>query len=236
MKKFKTLVIAALLLITIFAFNTKASAFDGTHWVQRDKGWRYELSAKWYLTGWQWIADTWYYFDKDGYMLHDTYTPDGYYVCPNGQWIPNYVPTNTNVSNSNIVTFADSNLEAAIRKQINKSTGTLYKSDVESITSLIIRNANIKTLNGLDNLTGLKGFAIVDTANSLNDISALKYMTNLEGVTLRSMNLTPNQVIDTLRGMKLKHIGLYGNNFKEVDKQRLADAVPTAFTDYLSVY
>lgn len=236
MKKFKTLVIAALLLITIFAFNTKASAFDGTHWVQRDKGWRYELSTKWYLTGWQWIADTWYYFDEDGYMLYDTYTPDGYYVCPNGQWIPNYKPTNTNVSNSNIVIFADSNLEAVIRNKINKPTGTLYKSDVEGITRLEIRNAGVTSLDGIENLSNLQGLGVLD--NSVYDIDSVKYLTKLDTIALRSMQLkNMDEIISVLKNKPyLKTINLYGNYFSYADKQKLADAIPNAFTNYLSVY
>ena len=30
-----------------------------------------------------------YYFDWDGYLLTDTYTPDGYYVNYMGQWTEN---------------------------------------------------------------------------------------------------------------------------------------------------
>lgn len=29
----------------------------------------------------------WYYFDEYCYMLHDTTTPDGYYVGPDGAWV-----------------------------------------------------------------------------------------------------------------------------------------------------
>lgn len=35
-----------------------------------------------------WIKDKgkWYYLDSSGKMLHNTYTPDGYYVGSSGAW------------------------------------------------------------------------------------------------------------------------------------------------------
>lgn len=38
----------------------------------------------------QWFQDSdgkWYYFDEESIMLHDTTTPDGYYVGSDGAWV-----------------------------------------------------------------------------------------------------------------------------------------------------
>lgn len=37
---------------------------------------------------WAEIDGKWYYFDQWSIMLHDTTTPDGYNVGPDGAWIP----------------------------------------------------------------------------------------------------------------------------------------------------
>lgn len=36
---------------------------------------------------WAEIDGKWYYFDEWSRMLHDTTTPDGYYVGPDGAWV-----------------------------------------------------------------------------------------------------------------------------------------------------
>ena len=39
------------------------------------------------ITGWKEISGSWYYFGKDGSMLTNTITPDGYYVGADGKYI-----------------------------------------------------------------------------------------------------------------------------------------------------
>lgn len=215
----------AILIVSIIHLGNVSAATGG--WTLAKDGWKYSDGYNYY-TGWHQIDGNWYYFNEDKTMVQNTWV-NGYYLDSKGVWV-------SSTTNNSAICFADKNLELAIRNEINKPTGDLYKSDVDVITRLIIRNADIKTLNGLENLTNLKGFMIVDSANSLSDISALKSMSSLDGVTLRSMNLTSSQIINTLRGLKLKNISLYGNNFSYQDKCDLAKAVPTAETYYLSVY
>ena len=40
-----------------------------------------------------------YYFGNDGYMLADTWTPDGYYVDHNGAWVQGLVGEKTETQN-----------------------------------------------------------------------------------------------------------------------------------------
>lgn len=57
--------------------------------------WKY-VRDNWYYFGddgiskqstWAEIDGTWYYFNQLSIMLHDTTTPDGYYVGSSGAWI-----------------------------------------------------------------------------------------------------------------------------------------------------
>ena len=57
-------------------------------WQQNGYGWWYQRANGTYPAGeWEMINGIWYYFDKNGYMLADTTTPDGYYVDENGAWV-----------------------------------------------------------------------------------------------------------------------------------------------------
>lgn len=236
MKKLKTLVAGVILATTILAMSPIGAnaVLDGTHWLKTGNEWKYQIGA-YYFTKWNNVKGSWYYFSKDtGLMLHDTYTPDGYYVGPDGRWIPNYSQSAASINVTDTVSFADCNLEAVVRAEINKPTGVIYKSDVASITNLEIRNANVSTLDGIDNLINLTGLGVID--NEVYDVSSVKYLTKLEYLGLKSMKLTSNQIIDVVTPLcNLKHLGLYGNNFTYADKQRLADANPNVFTDYLTI-
>ena len=57
-------------------------------WEPIDIGWKFKQEDGTYLTN-AWRQDSngkWYYLNKDGWMLKDTNTPDGYHVDANGVW------------------------------------------------------------------------------------------------------------------------------------------------------
>ena len=60
-------------------------------WSSSPKGWKYYdengnmLTNEWLEDG----TDHWFYFGADGFMLHDTVTPDGFYVGSDGEMISN---------------------------------------------------------------------------------------------------------------------------------------------------
>lgn len=180
-----------------------------------------------YVTGWQYLNNKWYYFNENGGMLVNTWIGP-YYVDSDGVWVEN-------AANSNVVSFADKNLETVIRNKINKPTGTLYKSDVEGITALEIRNAGVTSLDGIENLSNLQGLGVLD--DSVYDIDSVKYLTKLNGIALRSMQLkNMDEIISVLKNKSnLRTISLYGNYFTYADKQKLANALPNAFTNYLTI-
>ncbi len=79
-------------LAAAMAVSMGITSFAG-QWVSDTTGWRWQEDDGSYLSGtWEWldgnqdgIAEC-YYFGADGYMLHDTETPDGYTVNSDGAW------------------------------------------------------------------------------------------------------------------------------------------------------
>lgn len=96
---------------------------DGAGYMQT--GWLND-GGKWYyldvnngnmLTGWANINDLWYYLDasKGGYMLTDTFTPDGYYVDEDGiAWAKNNYGNDFD-SDSSIAAIQNAELEEVKR-------------------------------------------------------------------------------------------------------------------------
>lgn len=63
------------------------SAYAG-EWLQDEVGWKYENDdSSNTVNNWQKINDRWYYFDENGYILREVWTPDNYYVGINGMWV-----------------------------------------------------------------------------------------------------------------------------------------------------
>lgn len=64
-------------------------------WTHVTSQWK-QVSEKWFYfdenglskqNTWAEIDNKWYYFDEWSVMLHDTTTPDGYYVGSDGAWV-----------------------------------------------------------------------------------------------------------------------------------------------------
>ena len=61
-----------------------------SEWKEFEKGWCYFDEEGLTTPGdWMEIDGKWYYFDESSIMLHDTTTPDGYYVGSDGAWDQN---------------------------------------------------------------------------------------------------------------------------------------------------
>ena len=81
-----------------------------------------------------------------------------------------------------VVIFPDANLEAAIRGAINKPTGDIYYSDVETLTRLYVQSKGISDLSGLEYCTNLTHLDLGD--NRITSITALSGLTRLRYVLL----------------------------------------------------
>lgn len=84
-------------LVAVAAFSSimVSSAMAGT-WKQNNVGWWFDNGNGTYpASTWQWIDGNndgiaeCYYFDRAGYMLANTNTPDGYQVNASGAWVQN---------------------------------------------------------------------------------------------------------------------------------------------------
>ena len=57
-----------------------------TGWAKDSGSWYYLNNSGSMATGWVKDSGSWYYLASSGKMLHNTYTPDGYYVDASGAW------------------------------------------------------------------------------------------------------------------------------------------------------
>ena len=67
-------------------YYLKDSGAMATGWVNYNGTWYYLNNSGAMATGWVKDGDQWYYLASSGKMLHNTYTPDGYYVDASGAW------------------------------------------------------------------------------------------------------------------------------------------------------
>ena len=67
-------------------YYLKNSGAMATGWVDYNGTWYYLKDSGAMATGWVNYNGTWYYLASSGKMLHNTYTPDGYYVDASGAW------------------------------------------------------------------------------------------------------------------------------------------------------
>ena len=85
-------------------------------------------------------------------------------------------------------TFTDANLEAAIRKNINKPQGPIYISNLEALTTLQAQEGGISDLTGLEYCVNLQELYLY--TNNISDISVLAGLINLEGLHLTNNNIS----------------------------------------------
>ena len=69
---------------TWYYLNNSGSMATG--WVNYNGTWYYLNNSGSMATGWVKDSGSWYYLASSGKMLHNTYTPDGYYVGNSGAW------------------------------------------------------------------------------------------------------------------------------------------------------
>jgi Leucine-rich repeat (LRR) protein len=111
-----------------------------------------------------------------------------------------------------VVTFPDSNLDAAIREAINKASGDIYQSDLDGLTILYTYEGNISDLSGIEHCINLQRLCLDD--NKISDISALSGLTNLF-----DLYLSGNQISDisALLGLtKLQQLILASNQIGDI--------------------
>ncbi|MCV9884481.1 leucine-rich repeat domain-containing protein [Metabacillus halosaccharovorans] len=118
-------------------------------------------------------------------------------------------PTDDSSTNpeSQVITFNDSNLETALRDQLNIHDRELTKEDLESLTSLELAWYNIEDLSGIEYAVNANLINLWD--NQVSDISVLGHLQNLETVLLDNNQVSNISVLEDLPN--LVSVGLHGN-------------------------
>ncbi len=114
--------------------------------------------------------------------------------------------------NGSIVTFGDSQLELAVRSQIDKPFGFLTTTDLIAMQVLDARNFGINRLDGLEVATNLQVVILSD--NLIADLRALSNMPALQTVELENnpvVDLTPLQ-----GALGLRQVGLCGTQVRSL--------------------
>lgn len=121
------------------------------------------------------------------------------------------LPIQTNAVKETGITFKDKVVETAVRKQIRKTAGSLYKSDLSSVYRLSIPTG-IKTLVDLKQLTNLEFLSLSNTG--ITSISALSNLKNLRALYLQRNSITD---ISALKGLtKLEILSVNGNRISNI--------------------
>lgn len=110
------------------------------------------------------------------------------------------------------VTFADPNLEAAIREAIGKPTGDIYPSDLEDLTSLVAQERSIADLAGLEYATSLTYLDV--RYNQVSDISPLANLTSLTGLGVSGHSIA--DVASVVDLTKLTKLGLTDSQIGDI--------------------
>lgn len=141
---------------------------------------------------------------------------------------------NASNTNNEVVTFADPNLEAAIRQKIGKASGDIHWSDLEGITRLYLGSRGISNLTGLEYCNNLKELHLYQNQikdlspladliklqdlhfwdNQISDISPLAELTNLSSLRLQDNQISDISPLSKLT--KLKYLVLNNNQISDI--------------------
>ena len=110
-----------------------------------------------------------------------------------------------NFEEDEVVTFADPNLEAAVRGAIAIPEGPIYPSDLEGLTSLSASAKNIADLTGLECATSLMSLFL--NSNQISDVSPLANLTSLAELGLGSNQISDVSPLANLTSLTWINLG-----------------------------
>lgn len=136
------------------------------------------------------------------------------------------------------VVFSDPMLEQAIRARLGRSTGDILSADVDTIWQVVIQDAGIQSLNGMEHFTSLRVANFTD--NEVVDLTPIGGLPLLAG-----LYMARNQISDLtpLAGMKsLRQIHLDDNPLSDIGPLASVDSLQqlilwgTQVTDFSPLY
>lgn len=122
------------------------------------------------------------------------------------------------------IKFPDKNLEAAVRRQINKNNGSILKSEIYKLHSLNGENCSIIELTGIENFANLAILTL--GGNSITNIDKIKELKNLEYLELNNNKIRDISPLKNLT--KLKTLWLAGNEITDYSPTKAYFAKLTA--------
>lgn len=125
---------------------------------------------------------------------------------------PTPSPTPTATTLDEIVTFADPNLEEAVRQAIEMPTGDIHRSNLEELTSLSANSEDIINLTGLEHCINLIELSL--SSNQISDLSPLANLTSLAELDLGNNRITDITPLSNLT--RLTHLYLSTNEIDDV--------------------
>ena len=101
-------------------------------------------------------------------------------------------PDDSFCPNCGQVVFADENLEAAVREELEKPEEPLTKGVIRELTKLDASERKVKYLSGLDSAVNLTELDLKD--NQISDVSPLASLTNLTTLSLHGNPLSQESI------------------------------------------
>ena len=115
------------------------------------------------------------------------------------------ITANSRYFEEEAVTFADPNLEAAVRGAIAIPEGPIYPSDLEGLTSLSTSAKNIADLTGLECTTSLTSLRLY--SNQISDVSPLANLTSLAELGLGGNQISDISTLANLTSLTWLNLG-----------------------------
>ncbi|MFC1892854.1 leucine-rich repeat domain-containing protein [Chloroflexota bacterium] len=114
------------------------------------------------------------------------------------------------------VTFTDDNLRLAISEAIHKTTGLIYASELQSLTTLSAQGRNISNLTGLEHCVNLQVLNIYE--NNFSDVTPLTGLTSLRELYIYKNSISNISPLAGLVG--LEELWLGRNNISDISPLR----------------
>ncbi len=103
-----------------------------------------------------------------------------------------------------MVTFAEPDIEAAVRLEIGKPQGVIYASDLKTLSGLDVSNKNITDLSGLEYCTALTQLQMDN--NYIDDITPLSHLTNLSYLELNGNRIRNISALSHLTNLRYLYL------------------------------
>ena len=118
----------------------------------------------------------------------------------------------TDSTSPEVVSFADANLERAVRRKLKKPAGSLTVADLGSLVRLDAEEQGIKSLAGIEHCAALDTLML--RGNEIEDLSALSGLASLTFLNLSSNKIEDISALSSLTG--LKWLSLWGNEIEDI--------------------